>query len=126
MGETAPKPIQKAPHMCPSYIAEIPHHYWSTNYQWLPANLAFQEDGTVKFSSYINNLHPNKYPQIYRTVEKLIDKAIPAWDQCLSEYTSFNKTTAGRHNSRFSQPENAEWVSPHPSQLVSDINSISQ
>ena len=109
MGETAPKPIQETPRLKSSYI-EVPRHYWSTNYQWLPANLAFQEDGTVKFTSYINNLHPNKYPQIYRTVEKLIDKAIPTWDQCLSEYTNSDdsdKATAGRHNSRFSLPKNA-------------------
>ena len=58
--------------------------YWSRNYQWLPANLAFQDDGTVRFTSYINNLHPNKHPEIYRLVEKLIDKAIPAWDAVLT------------------------------------------
>ncbi|AEO69667.1 uncharacterized protein THITE_2091161 [Thermothielavioides terrestris NRRL 8126] len=58
--------------------------YWSKTYQWLPANLAFQEDGTVRFTSYINNLHPKKYPAIYTLVEKLIDKAIPAWDRALS------------------------------------------
>ncbi|KAK4239579.1 hypothetical protein C8A03DRAFT_14026 [Achaetomium macrosporum] len=62
----------------------IDRSYWSTTYQWLPANLAFQEDGTVRFTSYINNLHPNKYPEIYRLVEKLIDTAIPAWDRVLS------------------------------------------
>lgn len=53
-------------------------------YQWLPANLAFQEDGTVRFTSYINNLHPRKHPEIYALVEKLVDKAIPAWDRVLS------------------------------------------
>jgi hypothetical protein len=57
---------------------------WSTTYQWLPANLAFQDDGTVRFTSYINNLHPNKYPEIYRLLEKLVDKAVPAWDRVLS------------------------------------------
>lgn len=61
---------------------EVDHY--SSNYQWLPANLAFQGDGSVKLTSCINNLHPNKYPEIYRTIEKLVDSALPLWDQCLS------------------------------------------
>jgi hypothetical protein len=62
----------------------IERDYWSQTYQWLPANLAFQDDGTVRFTSYINNLHPKKHPEIYRLVEKLIDTAIPAWERVLS------------------------------------------
>lgn len=61
----------------------LPTSFWSDTYQWLPANVKFTEDGTVKFTSYINNLHPQKYPHIYRTIEKLIEAALPAWDQCL-------------------------------------------
>lgn len=57
---------------------------WSSSYQWLPANVAFQEDGSVKLTSYINNLHPKKHPEIYRLVERLVDAAIPAWDRVLS------------------------------------------
>lgn len=93
--------------------SKVPPEYWSDKYQWLPANLAFQEDGTVKFTSYINNLHPKKYPSIYRTVEKLIDIAVPAWDQLLSAH-DFNHHVvpksdilppAGRQHSRFCLPE---------------------
>ncbi|ELR05446.1 hypothetical protein VC83_03609 [Pseudogymnoascus destructans] len=85
----------------------IPLEFWSDTYQWLPANLAFQEDGTVKFTSYINNLHPKKYPSIYRTIEKLIDTAIPAWDQFLyvHSYSPNKPPRAGRQVSRFSVPE---------------------
>lgn len=88
----------------------IPSEYWSDKYQWLPANLAFQEDGTVKFTSYINNLHPKKYPGIYRTIEKLIDTAVPAWDQFLSvhDYRRDGPDTVpppGRQHSRFSVPK---------------------
>ena len=59
------------------------HPYWSTNYQWLPANVRFTDGSGVQFTSYINNLHPTKYADIYRTVEKLIEIALPMWDQCL-------------------------------------------
>ncbi|KAH8898840.1 hypothetical protein GQ53DRAFT_791060 [Thozetella sp. PMI_491] len=63
----------------------IPPEYWSSNYQWIPANMAFQEDGTAKFTSYINNLHPNKYPEVYKAIEQLVDIAVPAWGHCLIE-----------------------------------------
>ncbi|KAL1840395.1 hypothetical protein VTJ49DRAFT_521 [Mycothermus thermophilus] len=63
---------------------EVPEDYWSQRYQWLPANLAFQEDGTVRFTSYINNLHPKKHADTYRLIEKLIDIAIPAWESVCS------------------------------------------
>ncbi|KAF4470972.1 hypothetical protein FALBO_2113 [Fusarium albosuccineum] len=56
--------------------------FWSNTYQWLPANLAFRIDGGVKFTSYVNNLHPNEFSEVYKALESLIDKAIPAWDQC--------------------------------------------
>jgi hypothetical protein len=62
----------------------INREYWSRTYQWLPANLAFQDDGTVRFTSYINNLHPRKYADTYRLVERLIHAAIPAWERVLS------------------------------------------
>ena len=88
--------------------SKVSPEYWSNKYQWLPANLAFQEDGTVKFTSYINNLHPKKYPEIYRTIERLIDTAIPAWDQCLASCLDYKKTGVGRQRSRFSQPESCE------------------
>lgn len=85
--------------------AKIPPQYWSSQYQWLPANLAFQEDGRVKFTSYINNLHPNRYPEIYETIESLINTAIPAWDQCLASAAGHDgKEGPGRIRSRFSYP----------------------
>ena len=38
----------------------------------------------MRFTSYINNLRPNKQPEIYRLVEELIDTAIPASERVLS------------------------------------------
>lgn len=91
----------------------FPPRYWSNKYQWLPSNLSFRKDGTVKFTSYINNLHPNRYPEIYRTIEKLIDTALPAWDQCLLKYHKHDRVGFGRQKSRFSQPTDCppEYVS---------------
>ncbi len=91
----------------------IPDDYWSDTYQWLPANVAFQDDGSVKFTSYINNLHPIKYPEVYHAIEKLIATSLPAWDQCLSLYIDDGtREGAGRMHSRFSttMPDDMEYV----------------
>jgi hypothetical protein len=87
----------------------VPPEYRSSQYQWLPANVAFREDGSTEFTSYINNLHPGKYPAIYKAIEHAIDTAIPAWDQCLKEDIKFDKSvTAGRNESRFEFISEAE------------------
>jgi hypothetical protein len=81
----------------PVYSRRDETDHFSTNYQWLPANATFQDDGSVKFTSYINNLHPSKYPEIYRTIEKLVGAALPLWDQCLA---SIRQPRAGRKEPR--------------------------
>ena len=97
----------------PQRHSYVPSDYWSKTYQWLPANVAFQDDGSVEFTSYVNNLHPIKYAGIYRTIESLIATALPVWDQCLVLNTgSYGrvKVGAGRKKSRFlaSMPDNTE------------------
>ncbi|KAI9147366.1 Cutinase [Paramyrothecium foliicola] len=83
----------------PSYYSTIAGdgNDWSERYQWLPANLSFQEDGSLRFTSYVNNLHPHKYAHVYRALEQLVGLAIPAWDQVL--------VAEGRKESRFSIPD---------------------
>ncbi|KAJ0121097.1 hypothetical protein J7T55_008258 [Diaporthe amygdali] len=109
-GEIVPKDTTPVPERARRTYneSEIPDSYWSSAYQWLPSNVGFREDGSVKFMSYINNLHPEKYPEIYNTVERLIDRALPAWDHCLLETRSFRTCGPGRRGSRFSIPENAD------------------
>ncbi|KAJ6783610.1 hypothetical protein PWT90_05286 [Aphanocladium album] len=89
--------------------------YWSEIFQWLPSNVSFQDDKTVKISSYVNNLHPVKYQGIYQTIEKAIQTAIPLWDQCLKEhrcYHTYDKVdgveSKGRGQSRFEVIEKAD------------------
>lgn len=83
----------------------VPPNFWSETYQWLPSNIAFQDDGSIKFTSYINNLHPRKYPEIYRAIESLIQTALPMWDQCLSPHEGRG---AGRKGPRIDPAENPE------------------
>lgn len=87
----------------------LPPEYWSETYQWLPANVAFQPDGGVKFTSYVNNLHPGKYPGIYRMLEELIKASIPMWDQCLALAAGYeSREGAGRMKKRMPMVDNAE------------------
>ena len=57
---------------------------FSDQFQWLPSEVAFTKDGAVQIQSYINNLHPVHYGQLYRVLEKLLAKAIPLWNRVLS------------------------------------------
>lgn len=90
----------------------VPKEYHSSLYQWLPANVVFREDGTTQFTSYINNLHPEKYAAIYETIEHAIDTALPAWEQCLRENVTYGQDiVAGRSKSRFELITRARCVS---------------
>ncbi|KAK4173741.1 hypothetical protein QBC36DRAFT_303405 [Triangularia setosa] len=97
------------------YDNSTDHSFWSEMYQWLPANLVFQEDGTVKFTSYINNLHPRKHSEIYRTIERLIDTAIPAWERVLSGRALIGEAyveTAGRNRGKEVVPVQQRFEPP--------------
>ncbi|RAH44912.1 DUF4246 domain-containing protein [Aspergillus brunneoviolaceus CBS 621.78] len=62
-----------------------PHYRWSANYQALPCEVEFiGEAGStqVRLTSYINNLHP-MHKHLYRTIETLMSRAIPLWNDCL-------------------------------------------
>lgn len=103
-GETVQKdgraPEESRPGQPYSTTSFIPNDFWSETYQWLPANLAFQDDGTVKFTSYVNNLHPTKHLEIYSDIERLVDASIPAWDHVLNGSAQTNKS--GAEQVRFS------------------------
>lgn len=82
---------------------------WSETYQWLPANVAIQQHGRVKFTSYINNLHPNKYAGIYQTLENLIEKSLRLWDQCITLVgVGKDKVGPGRKGTRMPKDYEAE------------------
>ncbi|KAJ1845792.1 hypothetical protein LPJ73_004734, partial [Coemansia sp. RSA 2703] len=50
------------------YIANLN----STDRHWLPADIHVNDDGSVDFKSYINNLHPGKYSNAYKSIAKVI------------------------------------------------------
>ncbi|QRD01789.1 hypothetical protein JI435_144630 [Parastagonospora nodorum SN15] len=110
----------------------LPPEYWSETYQWLPANVTFQPDGGVKFTSYVNNLHPGKYPNIHRVLEELIKASLPMWDQCLALAADYeSREGAGRMKKRMPMVDNADdenaknWI-PEDAQECADAEVTEQ
>jgi hypothetical protein len=58
--------------------------YFSGDYQWLPCEVDFKSDNEVAITSYINNLRPTGHAKLYSTLEKIIAKTIPLWNDALS------------------------------------------
>ncbi|TLD17305.1 uncharacterized protein PgNI_01207 [Pyricularia grisea] len=106
------------------------HHLeelWSDTYQWLPSNLSFQDDGSLRFTSYVNNLHPKRHAGIYRTLEKLIAKAVPLWEQCLVLKDDFPQGRVGicpgKRPARIPESRNPD-DSHGPNWIPSDVTEV--
>ncbi|KAK8932291.1 hypothetical protein VCV18_000825 [Metarhizium anisopliae] len=52
----------------------------SPRFQWLPCDVAIDEDGRATIESYINNLHPKDHAALYPVIGEFIQKSLPAWD----------------------------------------------
>ena len=59
--------------------------YVSENYQWIPADIRVSPSGSVKFTSYINNLHPDIHKELYSTLEETLELFIPLWNLVLTD-----------------------------------------
>ncbi|PKS12302.1 hypothetical protein jhhlp_001602 [Lomentospora prolificans] len=55
------------------------------NFQWLPTDVQLTDSG-AKLLGYINNLHPVHHAEVFKVLEKLVEVAIPLWNECLSGY----------------------------------------
>ena len=59
-------------------------HFYSTRFQWLPCEVAFTDDhNRMKITSYINNLQPGKYKDLYKVLEQVISRVVPMWNATL-------------------------------------------
>lgn len=92
---------------------------WSRRYQWLPFEVEFPNRGeggsrynerstneasagwsdlfTTRITSYINNVHPNRHQAFYKTLESLIDTAIPMLNRSLMELRAPNYQNVRLH-----------------------------
>ncbi|WPK24445.1 hypothetical protein PUMCH_001719 [Australozyma saopauloensis] len=61
----------------------------SQNFQWLPAKLVYDKDaGGFCFSSYINNLHPIDFADLYHEIENVFNSCLSGLTRCLSHCAS--------------------------------------
>lgn len=81
---------EKLPQLWLHWVRTIDHNRdaaaarWSTTFQWLPCELRFCDNTTMKLriASYINNVHP-QYEGIYDAVAELASAAIEPWNHVL-------------------------------------------
>lgn len=74
------------------YVKGVSKHYDDTvapecdesvRFQWLPSEFQINPDGTVKVSSYINNLDENKHPQMIPLIQKIFGAFLPSLEHVL-------------------------------------------
>ncbi|GME29036.1 uncharacterized protein LTHEOB_9410 [Neofusicoccum parvum] len=83
------------------------------NYQWLPTQIDFAEDGRPTIASYINNLHPRTHDGLYEILEQFVDKSIPLWNECLSWFHSrIRINIEGTSDEDWVLPEGVKWNRP--------------
>jgi hypothetical protein len=54
-------------------------------HQWLPAEFILDAKGRVKIDSYINNLHPIKHRELYKSIGKIFEKFVPLFEKMLTD-----------------------------------------
>lgn len=55
------------------------------SFQWLPTDIEMTDSG-AKILGYINNLHPEEHRRLYGTLEQIVGRTIPLWEECLSGF----------------------------------------
>ncbi|KAH8668974.1 hypothetical protein BX600DRAFT_266074 [Xylariales sp. PMI_506] len=85
-------------------------------FHWLPSDVSFNENGKVSIDSYINNLHPVRHHDLYQVLERMVECAIPMWNESLSWFQDRIRIKPERTGSEdWTRPDGAkspEWVKP--------------
>ncbi|KAH7337291.1 hypothetical protein B0J17DRAFT_769439 [Rhizoctonia solani] len=84
-----------------------PNDYFiSSRFQWLPTDFDVSEDGkSAKAVSYINNLHPLEYAELYKTIEEIIGAYIPLFERVLTDSIPENRAIPERTHNDYSYDE---------------------
>ncbi len=61
-----------------------------SKFQWLPSEFKVDENGKVTIQSYINNLHPYHFRNLYKSIANIFQRFIPQFETCLKK--NHNKT----------------------------------
>jgi hypothetical protein len=91
----------------------------SDTYQWLPTDVHIDKSGRAKFLSYINNIHPDQ-TRLYETLEKILERFIPLFNNVLTEYAYPRKPTISYDVEWYESL--AEWVKNNTDTVVNSDN----
>ncbi|KAF9427289.1 hypothetical protein BGZ94_005172 [Podila epigama] len=86
------KTLDKAP---VTAIEDVDESFFSEKFQWLPTDVTVGSDGKVKFDSYINNLHPIEHKDLYSTLEEILERFLPMFEDVVTDMRAIN-TKKGR------------------------------
>jgi hypothetical protein len=84
------------------------------NYMWLPSNISFDQDGKAHIDSYINNLHPIDHKGAYAVLEKILDAAIPLWNEVLTQFPRLRILVPQTFDEDFLHPEGVKYPGKMP------------
>ncbi|MFE6222569.1 DUF4246 domain-containing protein [Streptomyces sp. NPDC057854] len=60
-------------------------HEFSERFQWLPSEVDVDEDGTVAFRSYVNNVHPERHRELASVLPELFGRMLPLLENVLTD-----------------------------------------
>jgi hypothetical protein len=105
-GETVDDDISGIP-LCTNSDLHVP--FTSRKFQWLPADVIVAGDGSVKFLSYINNVHPKRHAALYPATASLLQRTLPLFERVLSAAAT-PVCRAIRASSKTWEPDYYEWL----------------
>jgi len=51
----------------------------------IPSEFKIDEDGKVIIESYINNLHPEKHEDLYKSIESIFEQFVPMFNRIICD-----------------------------------------
>ncbi|MQY10180.1 hypothetical protein SRB5_02870 [Streptomyces sp. RB5] len=58
---------------------------FSSKFQWLPADVTVDADGSAAFTSYVNNVHPQEHADLAAVLPDLFSRMVPLWERVLTD-----------------------------------------
>lgn len=110
--------------------------FCSQKFQWLPANVDIDGDGKAVFKTYINNLHPEEYAELYQVLGQILSKFVSLFEKVLTdllfpirrpttveiEEPSYDEDTDDESNNSAKTVEDNESNSPDDERFAEEIN----
>jgi len=104
--------------------ADIVTRPYSRQFQMLPFEMNLGDDGKWHITSYINNLHPDKYSELYEIIEELFNKVTSQLEITLTPLKDMLHSRARieyRKAEYYPLPKEVEEQMPQPNEREAEI-----